>query len=78
MLFYSPQAHRAAFVLPPVALRELAKPPPPLRDTTADLEEIMAFGEENDVDGRQDIALSQRWEPDVRGSADTTITPIIA
>lgn len=70
LLFYSPQAHHAAFVLPPVALRELAKPPPSLRDTTADLEEIMSFGEESDVAGRQAITLSQRWEPDVRGSAD--------
>ncbi|CAM9734707.1 unnamed protein product, partial [Choristocarpus tenellus] len=42
LVFYSPEAHSASFVLPPIALKELAKPPPTLGETTADLEEIMA------------------------------------
>ncbi|CAM9981522.1 unnamed protein product [Scytosiphon promiscuus] len=62
LAFYSPEGHHAAFALPPVALRELAKPRPSLSDTSADLESIMAFGEENE--DRSDGS----WEPDVRRS----------
>lgn len=65
LLFYDVQGHHASFSLPPVALRELAKPRPTLRETSADLEEIMAYGEE-DEGGRSDTnLLSHRWEPDV-------------
>lgn len=66
LVFYSPQGHRAAFALPPVAVKELAKPRPALRDTTADLEEIMAYGEESKDGEIYAGSLSHRWEPDVR------------
>ncbi|CAM9194595.1 unnamed protein product, partial [Hapterophycus canaliculatus] len=66
--FYSPEGHNAAFALPPVALRELAKPRPSLSDTSADLESIMAFGEESD-DTNED-----NWEPDVRRSLSRLVS----
>lgn len=65
LAFYSPSGHHAAFALPPVALRELAKPPPSLRATTADLEEIMAYGEESEQRETTSGSFSQKWEPDV-------------
>ncbi|KAJ8601797.1 hypothetical protein CTAYLR_006824 [Chrysophaeum taylorii] len=40
--FYDPQAHVAAFALPPLARRELEKPRPTLADAAKDLEEIYA------------------------------------
>lgn len=63
--FYSPEGHHAAFVLPPVALRELKKPPPSLRDTAADLEEIMAYGEESELEQNTSGCFGHQWEPDV-------------
>ncbi len=60
LAFYSPAGHRAAFALPPVALRELAKPRPSLSDTSADLESMMAYGEES-----TEHKIDGRWEPDV-------------
>lgn len=60
LAFYSPAGHHAAFALPPVALKELAKPRPSLSDTSADLESIMAYGEEGED------KMDDRWEPDVR------------
>lgn len=63
--FYSPEGHHAAFVLPPVAFRELKKPPPSLRDTAADLEEIMAYGEESEQGENSSGSFGDRWEPDV-------------
>lgn len=65
-MFYTPQGHHAAFVLPPAALRELAKPAPALQDTAADLEEIMAYGEEHGFGGSYGGGLNHRWEPNVR------------
>lgn len=64
--FYSPAGHRAAFALPPVALKELAKPRPSLSDTSADLESIMAYGEESEDE------MDDRWEPDVRAGGVST------
>ena len=61
LAFYSPAGHRAAFALPPVALSELAKPRPLLSDTSADLESIMAYGEESED------KIDDGWEPDVSG-----------
>lgn len=69
LLFYSPQGHHAAFALPPVALRELAKPGPSLQETAADLEEIMAYGEESEDVGTDTKPFRHRWEPDVRARA---------
>lgn len=63
--FYSPEGHHAAFALPPVALRELKKPPPVLRDTTADLEEIMAYGEESELEENTSGSFGHQWEPEV-------------
>lgn len=66
-MFYDGCGHHASFSLPPVALRELEKPPPSLRDTAADLEEIMAYGEEEDENNpsMETGISSRRWEPDV-------------
>ncbi|CAM9725613.1 unnamed protein product [Ectocarpus sp. 13 AM-2016] len=67
LAFYSPQGHHAAFTLPPVALQELAKPRPKLSETQADLESIMAYGEENeDTKGTPAHTFDRCWEPDVR------------
>lgn len=60
LAFYSPAGHHAAFSLPPVALKELAKPRPSLSATSADLESIMAYGEESEDE------IDDCWEPDVR------------
>lgn len=65
-MLYDGSGHQASFVLPPVALRELDKPRPSLRDTTADLEEIMAYGEEEQPNNSIETGISSnRWEPDV-------------
>lgn len=66
-MFYDGCGHHASFSVPPVALRELEKPPPSLRDTTTDLEEIMGYGEEEDNSYPSETGVSsRRWEPDVR------------
>lgn len=65
-MFYDVAGHHASFALPPVAMRELEKPRPSLRDTAADLEEIMAYGEEDQVIAGTTMGpLSDRWEPNV-------------
>lgn len=65
LMFYDVQGHKASFALPPVALRELAKPPPLLKDTCPDLEEIMAYKEEGGTGQHETRISSQNWEPDV-------------
>lgn len=42
MQFYDPRSHAASFALPPLATRELAKAPPPLKEAAADLSDIYA------------------------------------
>lgn len=64
-MFYSPKGHHAAFALPPTAVRQLEKPRPTLQDVSADLEEIMAYGEEEDGGNSIDPS-GQMWEADVR------------
>lgn len=65
-MLYDASGHQASFVLPPIALRELEKPRPSLRDTSADLEEIMAYGEEEEQENSIEMGISSiRWEPDV-------------
>lgn len=59
-------------------MRELAKPRPALKDTTADLKEIMAFGEESEEGGSDTGALSSRWEPDVSCSCRARCACLVA
>lgn len=59
LAFYNPEGHHAAFALPPVAMKELAKARPSLGDTCSDLESIMVGEESED-------RIDNRWEPDVR------------